>query len=285
MTDASDPLLPRVMVNRVWHHLLGRGIVASVDDFGVMGQPPSHPELLDYLSGQFVHDGWSVKRLIRSIVLSPTYQMASRGDEEADRLDPQNVLLHRANLRRLEGEAIRDEVLAVSGRLDERLYGPSVEVHLTPFMDGRGRPAQSGPLDGDGRRSIYTKIRRNFLPPMMLAFDMPGPFNCMGRRTVSNVPAQALTLLNDPFVLQQAKRWADRELALGDMPDRQRIERMYEEAYARPPTKDETAAAAAFLREQAASGGKSDSVQTHDPAAWADFAHVLMNVKEFIFLN
>jgi hypothetical protein len=211
--------------------------------------------------------------------------MASRGDEEADRLDPQNVLLHRANLRRLEGEAIRDEILAISGGLDERLYGPGVEVYLTPFMDGRGRPAQSGPLDGDGRRSIYTKIRRNFLPPMMLAFDMPGPFNCMGRRTVSNVPAQALTLLNDPFVLQQAKRWAERELSAGEMTDRQRIERMYEEAFARAPTDQEADAAQAFLRQQAGPAGQSESGQTRDPAAWTDLAHVLMNVKEFIFLN
>ena len=104
-----------------------------------------------------MREGWSVKKLIREIVLSRTYQMSSRGDEAADAADPQNILLHRANLRRLEGEAIRDEILAVSGRLDPAMYGPSVEVHLTPFMDGRGKPGQSGPLDGAGRRSIYTR--------------------------------------------------------------------------------------------------------------------------------
>lgn len=280
MTDpALDPFLPRVLVNRVWHHLFGRGLVASVDNFGVLGEAPTHPELLDDLALQFVADGWSVKRLIRSLMLSRTYRMASQADPAADKADPQDLWLHRMRLRRLEGEAIRDALLMVSGRLDHRLYGPSVPVFLTPFMDGRGRPA-SGPLDGDGRRSLYTAVKRNFLSPFLLGFDTPIPFSTVGRRTVSNVPAQALILMNDPFVHQEAKRWATQVLATGATPSA-RVAAMYESAFSRPPTEAETTACLEFVKRQAAlSSGAAD-----DPAAWADLAHLLLNVKEFIFLQ
>ena len=214
LVDPANPLTARVLVNRVWKHHFGEGIVKTPDDFGVMGQPPTHPELLDYLATRFVAGGWSIKGLHRLMMLSSTYRMQSRPDpgSEAERIDPANVLLHRMNVRRLEAEAIRDAMLAVSGRLDRTLFGPSVLPHLTPFMDGRGRPGKSGPLDGDGRRSLYLNVRRNFLTPMFLAFDFPVPFSTMGRRNVSNVPAQALTLMNDPFVVQQARLWADRVL-------------------------------------------------------------------------
>ena len=245
MTDpALDPFVPRVMVNRIWHHLFGRGIVASVDNFGVLGEAPTHPELLDYLADQFVKDGWSVKKTIRTLVLSSAYRMSSH-PTDADKDDPQNLLLHRARLRRLEGEAIRDAMLSVSGRLDLKMYGPSVPVHLTPFLEGRGRPAD-GPLDGDGRRSLYIAVRRNFLSPMMLAFDTPSPFSTVGRRTVSNVPAQALILMNDPFVHQQAEVWAKRVIGQGGS-DKERITRMYLAAFSRPPTDVEMSACLDFL--------------------------------------
>src|SRR5262249_31622482 len=134
MTDPGlNPLLSRVMVNRVWHHLFGRGLVASVDNFGVMGEPPTHPALLDYLADQLVTEGWSIKRLIRTLVLSSTYRMSAHTEERNARADPQNLLWHRMRIRRLEGEAIRDAMLVVSGRLDRRVYGPPVPVHLTPF--------------------------------------------------------------------------------------------------------------------------------------------------------
>ncbi len=279
MTDpALDPFLPRVMVNRIWHHLFGRGIVASVDNFGVLGEAPTHPELLDYLADQFVKDGWSVKKTIRTLVLTSAYRMSSH-PTDADQADPQNLLLHRTRLRRLEGEAIRDAMLSVSGRLDLKMYGPPIPVHLTPFLEGRGRPAD-GPLDGDGRRSLYTAVRRNFLPPMMLAFDTPSPFSTVGRRTVSNVPAQALILMNDPFVHQQAELWAKRINAQGGS-DRQRIQRMYVSAFGRPPTDAELSACFDFLERQAAAAGK----QAEDPAVWADLAHTLFETKEFIYLN
>jgi cytochrome c553 len=280
MTDPSHPLLARVLVNRAWQHLFGQGIVPTVDNFGVLGEPPSHPELLDYLAVRFVADGWSVKRLIRSLVLSRSYQMTSRAVSRAEEADPRNLLLHRMPVRRLEGEAIRDAILATSGRLDRRLAGPSVEVFLSPFMDGRGKPASSGPLDGDGRRSLYIKVRRNFLPAMLLAFDFPVPFTTIGRRGVSNVPTQALTLMNSPFVVAQARLWADRTLADPDPTPEHRLAILFETAFARPPTAAEQHAALAFLREQAGQYGTG----ADDPRAWADLCHVLFNVKEFIFI-
>jgi hypothetical protein len=291
MTDpARNPFVARVVVNRVWHHLLGRGIVESVDNFGILGKPPTHPELLDYLATSFAADGWSIKRLIRRIVLSRTYGMASASvgsplAERAEQLDPGNLLLHRMNVRRLEAEAIRDAILAVSGRLDRTAFGPSVPVYLTPFMQGRGRPGQSGPVDGAGRRSLYIAIRRNFLSPIMLAFDAPIPFTTMGRRNVSNVPAQALILMNDPFVVEQAGIWAKRVLAVKEDSPAQRVRAMYLAAFSRGPSDLEQSQAIEFLQSQASQYGLRDEASLSDHRVWADLAHVLMNVKEFVFVR
>ncbi len=286
MTDPTrNPFIARVIVNRVWHHLFGRGIVESVDNFGVLGKSPTHPELLDYLATTFADDGWSIKRLIRRVALSGTYRIAAQGEESADRSDPNNLLLHRMNVRRLEAEAIRDAILAVSGRLDRTQFGPSVPVHLTAFMQGRGRPGQSGPVDGAGRRSLYIAIRRNFLSPMMLAFDMPIPFNTIGRRNVSNVPAQALILMNDPFVVEQAGVWAKRVLAAKDASPAERVKTMYRAAFSRSPSDEELAQALAFLQVQAAEHGLRGDGAIADVRVWTDLAHVLFNVKEFVFVQ
>jgi hypothetical protein len=182
-------------------------------------------------------------------------------------------------IRRLEGEAIRDAMLLISGRLDRAQLGPPVPVYLTEFQQGRGRPAP-GPLDGAGRRSIYLSVRRNFLPSFMLAFDTPIPFSTVGRRSVSNVPAQSLILLNDPLVQELARRWAQRVLASpGAAPER--IAAMYQSAFGRPASANETRLCLEFLEQQARlNGGKKDDV-----AMWADLAHMLFNAKEFIFLN
>lgn len=284
ITDRNDPFASRVIVNRVWHHLFGRGIVASVDNFGALGEPPTHPELLDFLADRFIREGWSIKRLIRDLALSRTYQMASRSTPEADAADPNNRLWHRAAIRRLEAEPIRDAILTVSGRLDSRAGGPSVPVHLTSYMQGRGRPSRSGPLEGEGRRSLYLEIRRNFLAPMMLAFDAPIPFTTMGRRNVSNVPAQALILLNDPFVAAEAERWAERVLAGSERTPEGRVAVMYETAFARPPAARETEAAIGFLERQARDRGLASEAWRDDPHVWADLGHVLFNAKEFIFI-
>ena len=285
INDPANPLTSRVIVNRIWHHLMGRGIVPTVDDFGYLGQRPTHPELLDHLATRFRTDGQSIKRMIKYIVLSRTYQMSSHASRDAMEADPNNLLWHHQPPRRLQGEVIRDSLLAISGRLDRTPFGPPVPIHLTSFMDGRGRPSKSGPLDGDGRRSIYIAVRRNFLSPFMLTFDTPVPFSSMGRRNVSNVPAQALILLNDPLVVELSRKWGEKSLQSvaghGGEALTRRIEWMYLSGFGRHPTKQETEAAAKFLLSQAS----QRRVSTEDPDLWASFAHVLVNTKEFIFLR
>jgi hypothetical protein len=272
IVDPGNPLVARVIVNRLWKHHFGVGLVPTPDDLGAMGTPPSHPDLLDWLASEFVRDGWSIKRMHRRMVLSHAYRMVSASDPEFEKADPTNRLLHRMNVRRLDAESVRDAILAVSGRLDPSMFGPSVPTHLTPFMEGRGRPSRSGPLDGEGRRTIYLEVRRNFLEPMLLAFDFPTLPSCIGRRNVSNVPAQALTLLNDPFVLDQAKTWASRVVKTTPDPER-RLDDLYRTAFGRPPTERERSESLAFVASRSDEG-----------AAWAELCHVLMNTKEFLFI-
>ncbi|MCO8125229.1 PSD1 and planctomycete cytochrome C domain-containing protein [Stieleria sp. TO1_6] len=285
INDPANPLTSRVIVNRIWHHLMGRGIVPTVDDLGFLGQRPTHPELLDHLATRFLAEGRSIKQMIRHIVLSRTYQLSSHPDPDAIQADPKNLLWHHQPPRRLQGEAIRDSLLALSGRLDRTAFGPPVPIHLTSFMDGRGRPSNSGPLDGNGRRSIYIAVRRNFLSPFMLTFDTPVPFSSMGRRNVSNVPAQALTLLNDPLVVELSRQWGERALqSVADSDDKAmttRIEWMYRCGFGRSPTKQESETAAAYLRTQAS----KRKITANAPELWASFAHALVNTKEFIFLR
>ncbi|MCS6975658.1 MAG: PSD1 and planctomycete cytochrome C domain-containing protein [Gemmatales bacterium] len=279
LVSPGNPLLARVFVNRLWHHHFGSGLVRSTDDFGRMGELPSHPELLDYLASEFVASGWSVKAMHRLIVLSSTYRMSGRANAEAVKADPNNRLWHHMPLRRLEAEAIRDALLAVAGRLDPSMGGPSVPPYLTPFMEGRGRPSQSGPLDGAGRRSVYLAIRRNFLPPLFLAFDYPIPFTTVGRRNVSNVPSQALMLLNDAFVHEMARQLAQRLVSEVPTDPQERLTRLYQIALARPPREDEIGVAVDFLRSHPSGSGPADSL-----AAWTDLCHVLLNTKEFLFV-
>lgn len=280
LASRENPLVARVMVNRVWHHLFGRGIVSSCDDFGVMGAPPTHPALLDHLAHSFMENGWSVKKLIRSILLSRTYAMSSAPQAKGNEVDPENKLLHRMPILRLDAESIRDKVLAVSGRLDRRLFGKGVMVHITAFMRGNRSPGGSGPLDGNGRRSIYTEVRRNHLSSMLLAFDRPIPFMTMGRRVQSNSPAQALIMLNDPFVHQQVDIWAKRLLAQKDNSDEAILSQAYLEAFGRSVRKEEAAAASEFLAAQQKLYGEGEKLK-----AWYDLLHTLMNVKEFIFIK
>ena len=274
-----NPFVSRVLVNRLWHHLFGRGIVPSTDDFGVLGQRPTHPELLDHLAGRFVANNWSVKETIKQIIMSRTYRMSSEAKGPGEAKDPANDLWHRANLRRLQAESIRDALLFVSGRLDPKMFGNSVPTYLTAFMEGRGRPGK-GPLDGNGRRSIYLSVRRNFLSPFMLAFDTPSPFNAVGRRTNSNVPSQGLILMNDPFVIGQAALWG-KKLLKQFTHSEQRIQSLYESAFSRPPSEFEMEVSHAFVLEQA----KLHGVAKDHELPWKDLAHAIINTKEFIFLN
>ncbi len=283
MLHPQNPLTSRVMVNRIWHHLYGRGIVETVDNFGAQGTLPTHPELLDYLAIRFQEEGWSMKKMMRLMVLSATFRQSTQVDSAASATDPLNHLIHHYPVRRLEGEAIRDAILATSDCLDPTMMGESVPVYLTQFMKGRGRPWLSGPLDGDGRRSIYTSILRNFLPPMMLVFDMPAPFSAFGKRNVSNVPAQSLTLMNDPFVIEQAGYWAQSVLETAANPE-DRIEAIYLRALSRRPSAEEVAEGMTFLKMQAASYECEGEEALNEVQIWQDYCHALFNAKEFIHL-
>ena len=267
---AENPLTARVAVNRAWHHVFGRGLAPSTDNLGALGQPPSHPELLDWLAERFVRvHHWQLKPLLREMLLSSTFRQSSTPRLDGLAADPTNRWWHHMPVRRLEAEDLRDSILAVSGRLDRKLGGPSVPVHLTSFMEGRGRPGVSGPLDGDGRRSLYLEVRRNFLTPFLQAFDFPTPFTTIGRRSVSNVPAQALALMNDPFVQEQAESWTERLLA-EPLSAEARIRRAYLEAYGRTPDAREQI----ILRDFLAQGG-----------TWRELLHGLLLAQEFQYVR
>ncbi|MEM7146729.1 MAG: DUF1553 domain-containing protein [Verrucomicrobiota bacterium] len=225
----DNPLTARVAVNRIWHYLFGRGLCATVDNFGRMGEKPSHPELLDYMAGRFVDEGWSIKEMIRHLVTSRAYRMSSVVSGEAREADPGNIWLSRFGVRRLEGEAIRDALLAVSGRMDPTMYGVGV-------------------AEGSARRSVYLALKRNSLNSFLEIFDAPAPGGPKGRRDVTNVPAQSLAMLNDPFVLSCAEEWAG-VLARDERPFEAVVSRMFETVLGREPTDEEMEAARGYLDE------------------------------------
>ena len=266
----NNPLTARVMVNRVWHHVFGRGLVLTVDNFGMLGDKPSHPELLDWLAYRFVqHHHWQIKPLIRDMVLSRAFRLASG---PFPIIDPENKLLSRFPLRRLEAESVRDSILAVSGKLDLAIGGESVLVpHLlsgTGSDSGNNYPP-SGPVDGQCRRSLYLASRRSFPSTFLDVFDKPSALTTFGRRDVSNVATQALTLLNDPFVGEQAKAWVASE-RYEHMPAPKRIEQMFVESIARFPTAEELSMAMQLI------DGEEEG--------WTDLSITLMNLKEFIYV-
>jgi len=285
IVDPQNPLTARVYVNRVWHHLFGRGIVASVDNFGVLGQLPTHPELLDFLANWFIEDGWSTKRLIKFLMESETYRMSSvPSSPETENTDPANFYLHRMRVQRLEGEAIRDSLLALAGNLDATMYGPSVQAYVPPFEANRRSPA-SGPMDGNRRRTIYLEVRRNHLLPMSAAFDMPVPDTTIGGRTVSNLPAQALIMMNDPFVVEQAEVWSERLLASAPADFEALTETIYVAALARSPRADEQSALADFVQSQAALYEIPPEDAWQDARVLADLCHTIFMLKEFIYIG
>jgi hypothetical protein len=270
---SDNPLVARVFVNRWWHHLLGRGIVPTTDDFGVQGLPPTHPELLDYLSIQLRESGWSFKQIIREICSSHSYRQQAPVAGFLKK-DPTNQWLAFANIKKLEGEAVRDGMLAVSGQLDWQLEGNTEPVFLNDFLTGRGRPGKSGVLHGNSRRSLYLEVRRNFLNPMLTAFDMPTPFSSMGRRNISNVPAQALTMLNDPLVHWIAERWS-KNILLSEGDIRSKASSMLRATRGREPEPNDLDNAVRFIQ--------SEINLTNEAEAWKSFAHALLNSKEMLF--
>lgn len=275
IADPKNPLTARVYVNRVWHWLYGRGLVTSVDNFGSLGDVPSHPALLDYLASEFIVHGWSTKWLVRQIVGTRAWQLSPIPNASAHERDPSNGLFAFAPVRRLESEMIRDGILSASGQLRTGTPGQSVPVWLPDTLLDQFRP-KSGPLDGNGRRSVYLEIRRNFPTDFLRAFDQPKPSAPVGRRSITTVPAQSLALLNDPFVREQSKRWGEKLAADNAVSTTDRIARMYRSAFARRPSVDEGQRALAYLEQ---CGG------TENAAAWAELAHALFNLKEFIFLR
>jgi Protein of unknown function (DUF1553)/Protein of unknown function (DUF1549)/Planctomycete cytochrome C len=270
LASPHNPLTARVMVNRVWHHLFGRGLVPTVDNFGLLGDAPSHPELLDYLAHRFVHEHrWSMKKLVRELVLSRAFAMQGGLPPEADAA---NRWLSRFPLRRLEAEAVRDAILTVSGSIDLTLGGESVPVPHNlagSGSDSGNNYPPSGPVHGARRRSLYLASRRSYPSTFLEVFDKPSPLNTFGRRDVSNVPTQALTLLNDPFVHAQAQSWAKRISQLPATPEA-RITQMFQEAYARPPL--------------AAELDRSLTLLGPNHTAWDDLALALFNAKEFLYV-
>ena len=287
MLERSGPLVARTFANRVWLQLMGRGLVPTPDNLGTLAAYPSHPELLDALALELVEHDWSLKHLARVIVLSRTYGLAA-GDAGPDLVPRLDEAWGRRGPKRLDAEAVRDAILVATGGLDPTVGGPPVPAHLTEAMSGRGRPAASGPLDGAGRRSLYLEVRRNFLLPFQLVWDFPQPATTMGKRSRSNVPAQALALMNDPFVVLAAERWAARttdEMSADELePGGVGIDRLWREALGRPPRDAERDHASAWLRAADALSPRGDvsALEEHRREVWTDLCHAVLQLKEFV---
>ena len=260
----DNPLTARVMTNRLWHHVFGRGLVGTVDNFGRLGDHPTHPELLDYLAKRLTSQQWSLKAQLRELLLTDAFQRSSLPTASALAKDADNALLSHVRVRRLGGEALRDSLITLSGRMEHRMYGPGDNA--------------MGPPHQQVRRSVYLNIRRNSLHPLITTFDGPKPFTTVGRRDATNVPAQSLTLLNSAFVIDTAKQWA-RTLNLQKQSDADKVDTLFVQALARKATPGEQAAAARYL---------ADLKVTHadQPVmVWQDFAQSVLNLKEFLYLK
>ncbi|HEX4795199.1 MAG TPA: PSD1 and planctomycete cytochrome C domain-containing protein [Humisphaera sp.] len=297
LASPQNPVTARLMVNRIWQHHFGDGIVRTASDFGVQGELPSQPQLLDWLSTEFVNHGWSMKHIHRLILTSATYQQATGSDEKALRVDPENRLLSHFPRKRLEGEVIRDAALAVSGLLNPKMGGPSVLPDLPAGMDGHGGWKMTGDPSARNRRSIYVYVKRNLRYPMFEAFDMPDTVETCARRYNTITPAQALTMLNGNITLQWAQGFAARVLKQSTDDAPKQIEFAYRCALGRRPTVDELQMAREFLKQDAATiagregteepialpPGRPQSVSMSDAAALVDFCHVLLNSNEFVY--
>jgi hypothetical protein len=289
----DNPLTARVMVNRLWQLHFGTGLVATSDNFGARGARPSHPELLDWLAARFVESGWSVKAVHRLILLSSTYQQASGPNEQAARVDPGDRLLGRFPRRRLEAEALRDALLAVAGNLDRTAGGPEAAEALwkrAEILDGKrgfapNRMQTDDPYYNTPRRSVYLPVVRNGLPDVLALFDAADPNGVSATRNDTTVPAQALFMLNNPFVRSQAAHFA-RSLLQGAGDDGTRIGSAYLRAFARPPTPAEIGEAQAYLGAYAGRvkvAGKSDGDARR--AAWQSYCQMLLCSNEFLYLE
>ena len=238
LTSPENPLTARVAVNRIWQHLFGEGIVRTVDNFGTTGELPSNPELLDHLAHRFMSEGWSTKKLIREILLSRAYRTSSTASDEQAKLDPENRLVSHQNRIRLDAEALRDSILAISGKLDPAMYGPSIANTAVQERDH---------VYDDTRRGVYTPVLRNKLFELYEVFDFANPNVCTGHRIASTVPTQSLYLMNSPFIMDMAKSAATRTLATKDLSDDQRLDNAYRSSLGRLPSERERTLVNEFL--------------------------------------
>jgi len=298
LVSPRNPLTPRVTVNRIWQRYFGKGIVATENDFGSQGAPPTHPELLDWLAAKFIDSGWSLKSMHRLIVNSATYRQASRFRPELLEIDPNNQLLARQNRIRLEGEIVRDAALTASGMLTEMIGGPSV---FPPQPAGAGRVTQinrkweANTDENRYRRGMYTYFWRSAPHPGLMVFDGPDSTTVCTRRSRSNTPLQALTLLNDEAHIEFAQGFARRVLAEAPADNASRIERAFELSLGRAPSAQERDQFGHFLarqlddfqsnQEQAAEVSDAGGVPKGERpllAAWMAASRVLLNLDEFI---
>ncbi len=267
IASRDNPLTARVMVNRVWMWHFGEGLVRTPSDFGLRGEAPTHPELLDHLATEFMVGGWSLKKLHRLILLSRVYRQKSDEREDGKRIDPENRLLWRMNRQRLDLEAMRDSILAVAGRLDRRPGGPPVRLTEAPF-----------PV----RRSVYGFVDRQNLPGLFRTFDFASPDAHTPQRHSTTVPQQALFLMNSPFLLEQARHLAARPDVAGEADLARRIARLYRLLYGRGPEPDETALGLRFV-EGAAKQADPPGPTRLDP--WQQYAQVLLLSNEMVFVD
>jgi hypothetical protein len=255
------------MSNRIWYWLMGEGLVRTLDNFGTTGEPSSHPELLDHLAVRFAAGGWSVKQLVRTIVLSDAYRRSSQESEIGMRLDPENRLLWRANRKRLDAECLRDAMLLVAGRLDRTSGGPTIRPGLSADFDY---------VDRGSRRSVYVPVLRNSLPALFEVFDFPDPSSVVGRRNRSTVAPQALYMMNNPFVREQAATAAQRLLAGSPVNDDRAIVFAFQQTLGRVPTADE----AALARQVLAAGSDKPEVDR-----WTDLFQMLFASIDFRYCD
>jgi len=297
LADPRNPLPARVMVNRIWHHHFGRGIVATPSDFGSMGERPTHPQLLDWLAAEFARQGWSIKEMHKLLVTSNTYRQSSDYNEATAKVDPRNQLLGHFPRQRLEGEVIRDSELAVAGLLNTKMGGPSVFPELPPGMESRGGWKVNEDPAERNRRSIYIFVRRNTRYPMLESLDMPDTHESCGRRNMTTTAPQALTLLNSKLTLEWAQAFAARVMSIAGSMASQQVEAAYQLAYSRKPDATELQTALVFLERQrgiiAARQGAVLALPAPAPepsdrpaaAALVDLCHMLMNSNEFVYRN
>lgn len=289
MVDPANPLTARVIVNRVWQHHFGQGIVATPSDFGHIGARPTHPELLDWLADWFVHDAkWSLKKLHRLIMTSQTYQMSTRSTPQQRESDPNNHWLGRFPYRRLDVEAIRDSILATSGKLNPEMFGPAVYLPIPASVveahTDKEASWKSSTEPAIYRRTIYAYVKRTLLVPLLEVLDLCDTTNSTEKRSITSIAPQALTLYNGDFVNSQAIFFADRLLQEVGTEPLQQIDRGYRIALCRPPTETEQQTLLEYLQSELSSQNTANTAEAQR-AALIQVCRVILNLNEFVYVE